>query len=150
MVDRRTGVPATPPNTNPELFQFLDATRRLLLKLAQDVVRIDEEDDTAMRFIEEQLAVFSSGNVSSGVFTPTLRNGVFQKLVNAGAHRLTPLRESGMVVIRYLNGAAAGAVTTSDFDKVTGSAFTTTSGHAFICRITVIESWSWLEVQAMQ
>ena len=150
MVERRVGIPATPPNTNPELFQFLDAARRILLRLADDVVRIDAEDDTAMRFVEPQIAVYDNGNSSTAVFTPTMRNGIYQKMTNTGAHRITPPRESGEMCILYVNGSAAGAVTTSDWDKVTGSSFTTTSGHAFMLVIRVIEGWSWINVQALQ
>jgi len=121
-----------------------------MLKLSDDVIRIDAEDDTAMRWIQAQLAVHDNGNWSTGVLTPTMRNGVYQKVTNAGAFRLTPPRESGEMLILLVNGSAAGTVTTSDFDKVTGSSLTTTSGHAFIGAVRVIETWSWLNWQAMQ
>lgn len=86
----------------------------------------------------------------SGTITPDPRDSNLMQLTNNAAFTLAPPTVGNCRVdIMVTNGASAGAVTTSGFTHVDGS-FTTTNGHDFLCRITVINSLSHLEIIAMQ
>lgn len=83
------------------------------------------------------VADYNAGTQSSGTFTPDPANGQIQRATNNGAHTLAAPSKICPLVIHYINGASAGAITTSGFTIVTGDAFTTTNAHEFICYITV-------------
>jgi hypothetical protein len=92
---------------------------------------------------------FNAGTQSSGTYTPAPLSGNFQRAVNGGAHTLAPPATSCSMVIQYTNNASAGAITTSGFTKVQG-AFTTTNGDDFMCYITRNNSFSHLNIVALQ
>lgn len=92
----------------------------------------------------------AAGTKSSGTFTPTYADGNVHTATNGGAHTLAPPTGTGTMIIHYTNNASAGAITTSGFTKVTGSSFTTTDTHKFMCFITTGNSVSLLNVVAMQ
>ena len=79
--------------------------------------------------------VFDHGVRTGGTLTPTPNNGDVQRVVNGGAHTLAPPTVPCEVVLRYLNNANAGPVTTAGFNVVQG-VFNTTAGHRFEARIS--------------
>ena len=97
---------------------------------------------------------YNAGTKSSGTYTPDPDDGGFQRAVNGGAHTLAvPSASPGdslSIVIQYTNNGSAGAITTSGYTKVTGSALTTTNGDDFMFFITVNNGFSLLNVVALQ
>jgi hypothetical protein len=89
------------------------------------------------------------GTKSSGTYTPSISSRQIQRVVNNGEHIFAPPAADGTAVVKYTNGASAGAITTSGFSKVDG-AFTTTNGHVFFCYITRIDGHSHLNIVALQ
>lgn len=92
----------------------------------------------------------SAGTKSTGTYTPDPADGNFQYAVNGGAHTLAPPGSSCTIVIQYTNNGSAGAITTSGFTQVTGDAFTTTDGDDFMCVLTRCNSFSVLNITALQ
>lgn len=73
------------------------------------------------------------GTVTTGSVTPNPSDGLKQKLVNNGAFTLTATAEVGDVELLVTNGASAGTITFSGFEKQwTGDPLDTTSGHKFV------------------
>ncbi len=93
---------------------------------------------------------YSAGTFTSGTYTPVYSNGNFQYATNNGAHTLAPPAAVCTIVIEYVNGASAGTITTSGFTKVTGDSLTTTNGSKFFLYITKHQTYSSLNVQALQ
>lgn len=93
---------------------------------------------------------FSNGTVSSGTLTPAGTSGNFQHYTNNGAHTLAPPASPSSIILECLNGASAGAITTSGFTKVTGDTLNTTNTNKFLFFITKSNSYSHLHVQALQ
>ncbi len=97
---------------------------------------------------------YNAGTKSSGTYTPSPSDGVFQRAINGGAHILAPPSaspgDSVSLIIQYTNNGSAGAITTSGFDKVTGDALTTTSTDDFMLFITVCNNKKLLDVKALQ
>jgi len=93
----------------------------------------------------------NAGTKSSGTFTPAPGTGNqnMQYAVNGGAHTLAPPSSDCTMVIQYTNNGSAGAITTSGFTKVSG-AFTTTNGDDFLCYITKLNGFSYLNIVALQ
>jgi len=92
----------------------------------------------------------SLGTVTSGTKTLDVGDCPLQHYTNNGAHTLAPGAVTGSAMIDILNGASAGAITTSGFTKVSGDSFTTTNGHKFRCHVSVGNNGSLLIVQALQ
>lgn len=92
---------------------------------------------------------YNAGTKSSGTYTPDPANGNFQYAVNGGAHTLAPPAASGSLIVQYTNNGSAGTITTSGFTKVSGS-FTTTNGDDFLCYITRLNSFTHLNIVALQ
>lgn len=90
------------------------------------------------------------GIVSSGTYTINPLNNNLQECINGGAFTLAPPTTNCSVVLQITNNASAGAITTSGFTRKVGDSFTTTNGHDFMCFITVINSFSVLNVVALQ
>lgn len=111
-----------------------------------DTLKADTADNLTAGFTATP---YNAGTKSSGTYTPDAANGNLQYAVNGGAHTLAPMSSSGTVVVQYTNNASAGAVTTSGFDKVSGS-FTTTNGDDFMCYLTVVNTFSHLTIVALQ
>lgn len=95
-------------------------------------------------------ALGTAGVVSSGTVTPDPGDRDLQHYQNNGAHTLAPGSVTGSYLLDISNGASAGAITTSGWTKVTGDAFTTTSGNKFRCHCSVANGGSLLQVQALQ
>lgn len=97
---------------------------------------------------------YSAGTKSSGTFTPDPANGNLQYYTNGGAHTLAPPSTGGgdacQITMQVTNNGSAGAITTSGFTKVTGSALTTVNGDDFMFYITVLNGFSVLNVVALQ
>lgn len=93
---------------------------------------------------------YAKGTVSSGTYTPLYSDGNFQYYTNNGAHTLAPPANICTIVIECLNGASAGAITTSGFTKVTGDTLTTTNGSKFHFSIINTQNYSSLTVLALQ
>ena len=92
----------------------------------------------------------NAGTKSSGTFTPDETNGNFQYCVNGGAFTLAPPTNNCTLILQVTNNASAGAITTSGFTKVTGTAPGTTNGDDFLAYITKINGFSHLSWQALQ
>ncbi len=112
-----------------------------------DILKADVTDTLTVGY---NVTEFDAGTKSTGTFTPDPASGNFQKAVNNGAHTLAPPGSSCSIVIQYTNGASAGTITTSGFTKVTGDSFTTTNGHDFMLYIVRNNSFSHLNVVALQ
>ncbi|PQV56420.1 hypothetical protein LX70_02686 [Defluviimonas denitrificans] len=87
---------------------------------------------------------------AASTYTPAAANGNLSHITNNAAFTLGVPANPGAFIVEVVNGATAGAITTSAYTKVTGDAFTTTNGDKFVCRITVTNSTSELNVEAMQ
>ena len=96
------------------------------------------------------LALNSGSPVTTGTLTLDVGDCPLQHYTANGAHTLAPGSVNGAAMIDITNGASAGAITTSGFTNVSGSAFTTTNGHKFRCHVSVGDAGSLLIVQAMQ
>jgi len=87
------------------------------------------------------------GTISSGTVTPDPANGLFQRYRNDGNHTLNPpsvgTGDSVSVVIQITETGSAGTVNISGFSDVTG---TFVGGNDFICRATVVNGWSLIEI----
>jgi hypothetical protein len=90
------------------------------------------------------------GTIASGTVTPDPQARAQQHYANNGAHTLAPSANVGSCLVDITNAASAGAITTSGFTRVGGSAFTTTNGHKFRCHISIGSAGSLLSVQALQ
>lgn len=152
MTTRRVGIPATPPGFTPEQHTFFQAIRQNVERLDQSVLAVEADVGLATKYSTGGAP--DTGVIASGVKTLTARNGAFQKYVNNGAHTLQPPTENCTINVLIQNGVSAGAITITGWTKVTGTAApasnSTTSGHKFIARVTVIDGSSWLEWQALQ
>lgn len=109
---------------------------------------------TANLIVGYTSTAFDNGTVSTGTLTPNPALGNLQRVINNGAHTLAPpsvgTGDSLTMVIKYTNGATAGAVTTTGFTKVTGDTYNTTNGNRFLFYISVIQTASHLNVVALQ
>jgi outer membrane protein assembly factor BamB len=91
----------------------------------------------------------SGGTVSSGTYTPDPGDRPLHYYTNNGAHTLAPSSNTGKYDLEVTNGASAGTVTLSGWTKVSGS-FTTTNGDDFMCHATINQTFSLLEIIALQ
>lgn len=112
-----------------------------------DILKADTADNLTAGFTATS---YNAGTKSSGTFTPNPANGNFQHATNNGAHTLAPPTSPCSMIIEYLNGASAGAITTSGFTKVDVSAYNTTNGNKFVFSIVRTNSYSYLTVVALQ
>jgi hypothetical protein len=151
---KRTGIPAVPGINMPgggasEMTSFLRAVKQNLERL-ENIVAADEAI-LAAAFKYSAGAIYTTPTLTAGMtFIPEPANGALQYAVNNGAHTWVPPVQNCFMTILVQNGASAGAITTSNFTKVTGTAPVTTTQLLFMGRITVIKGVSWLEWQAMQ
>lgn len=91
------------------------------------------------------------GTIASGTVTPAPQtHGPMPNYTNNGAHTLAPPANPCSMIVEITNAASAGAITTSGYTKVTGDAFTTTNGHKFLCTIVKSQTYSLLNVVALQ
>lgn len=92
----------------------------------------------------------SLGTITTGTVTPDPGDRPMQHYTNNGAHTLAPGAVVGFYVLDIVNGASAGAITTSGWTKVSGDSFTTTNGNKFRCSGSIGQQGSLLSVQALQ
>jgi hypothetical protein len=92
----------------------------------------------------------SLGTITTGTLTLDTGDRPLQHYTNNGAHTLAPGTNTGSFYLDITNGASAGAITTTGFTKVVGDAFTTTNGNKFRCGVSIGDTGSLLQVQAMQ
>lgn len=92
------------------------------------------------------------GTKATGTYTPTPTGGNMRRIVNGGAFTLAAPTTAGdyTMVIQITNNASAGAITLTGFTRVTGDAFTTTSGDDFFVYVTKCNGFSTAVVQALQ
>lgn len=164
---RRVSIPEVPHELGYALSRFLAAVKERLdapdTAAAADHVHADLADadhthdgmatlDTEDQALTGGVVVTSKdlGTISSGTVTPDPGDRPQQHYTNDGAHTLAPASNHGSLLLDITNGASAGAITTSGFTRVTGDAFTTTSGEKFRCHLSIGEAGSLLTVQAMQ
>ena len=146
MVNKRAALPAIPTNY-PGLHSVLQS-----MKVAIEQLR-SEMDSMDSRATAIELLIYGFSNkyeVSQGEFKPKRADGKFQFVVNNGAHTLLPPDDNAEVVVLYTNGATAGAITTSAFDEVSGTAPGTTVAHNFFAYITKCYGRSHLEWVTLQ
>lgn len=151
--DQSVKVAANPQFATIELGAASDTT---LARVSAGVASI-EGSTIAMLGTEGQtmaggarITVKDLGTVASGTLTPDPGGRPHQKYSNNGAHTLAPGTNQGSYWLDITNAAAAGAITTSGWTKVVGSAFTTTNTQKFACVAHISDIGSLLIVQAMQ
>jgi hypothetical protein len=146
---KRTGVPAVPVlKDQPDLVSFLRAVKQNLERLEELVAELTATVATCTKYTAGQ--VYTNNPRSSGAFVPVPSHGDVQFIINNGAHTWVPPTQNCKMSILLQNGPSAGAITTTDFTKVTGTPPVTTTQFLFVGRITVIGGKSWLEWQALQ
>jgi len=64
------------------------------------------------------VTVYNRGTITTGTETPSPGDSAMQKAVNNGAHTLAAPTVTGAYVLTYTNGASAGAITASGWDRV--------------------------------
>lgn len=96
-------------------------------------------------------AEYDLGTVSSGTITPNPSNGLKQKLTNNGAFTLAATSEIGDLELRVTNGASAGSITFSGFEKNwPGDALNTTNGNQFVIFIYGFDGRQAYTIKALQ
>jgi hypothetical protein len=93
---------------------------------------------------------YDAGTKTTGSFTPAPASGNLQKYINGGAHTLAPPTGDCSMVILITNNGSAGAITSSGFTLSEAGDLTTTNAHKFMAVITVVGTFSWLFVKALQ
>ena len=94
----------------------------------------------------------ADGTFSSGTYTPTPVGGNFKAITNGGAFTIAAPTAGGdyTLIVQVTNASGAGAITLTGFNRVSGDAFTTTSGHNFFVFITKCNGLKSATVQALQ
>lgn len=92
----------------------------------------------------------ADGIKSSGTYTPDPLTGNFKHITANGAFTLAPPSAECTMIVEVLNGASAGAITTSGFTKVNGDAYATTNGSKFAFHILKTKNYSRLSIEALQ
>jgi hypothetical protein len=88
---------------------------------------------------------YNLSTVSSGTTTLSAANGNIQHMTNNGAFTLAPQSSPSTIALEIVNGASAGAITTSGYTKVVGT-FVTTNAAKFQCVSCVTNSSSGLYI----
>jgi hypothetical protein len=92
----------------------------------------------------------NDGTQSSGTYTPAVSGSNIKRIVNGGAFTLGVPSGEGTFAVQVTNNSSAGVITTSGFTAVKGDTLTTTDGDDFMLFITVVNSFSVLNVVALQ
>ncbi|MGB1214771.1 MAG: hypothetical protein ACPG4X_15505 [Pikeienuella sp.] len=92
----------------------------------------------------------NDGTQSSGTYTPAVSGSNIKRIVNGGAFTLGVPSGEGTFAVQVTNNSSAGAITTSGYTAVKGDSLTTTDGDDFMLFITVVNSFSVLNVVALQ
>jgi hypothetical protein len=93
---------------------------------------------------------YSAGTKSSSTFTPDPALGNQQYITANGAFTLAPQSVASQIVIEVVNGASAGAITTSGYTKVTGDTYATTNANKYLFFSTKTQNYSHLNIVALQ
>lgn len=107
-------------------------------------------EDVVQKFNMLALNLISLGTTTGDDINIDMSRSPLKTYVNNGAHSLIPGTNDGIATIDIINGSSAGTITTTGWGKVSGDAFTTTTGHVFRCTVKSIAGLSSLEVLAMQ
>lgn len=91
----------------------------------------------------------SLGTITTGTVTVDVADRPDQHYTNNGAHTLDVAANTGTCIVEITNGASAGAINVSAFDKVDGS-FTTTNAHVFLCTVKKSQNKKYLAIKALQ
>lgn len=89
-----------------------------------------------------------AGTFTTGTYTPDPADSNIQHATNNGAHTFAPPASPCSVIVEYVNGASAGAVTTSGFTLVEGE-FTAVEADKFLCFVVVSNTVSYLRIVAV-
>jgi hypothetical protein len=136
-------------------------TRALLEARLSDVTELVETTDTqtltnktltapVITSPEVSYTSDNDGTQSSGTYTPAVSGSNIKRIVNGGAFTLGVPSGEGTFAVQVTNNSSAGAITTSGFTAVKGDTLTTTDGDDFMLFITVVNSFSVLNVVALQ
>ncbi|WP_171232151.1 hypothetical protein [Ruegeria sp. HKCCA4812] len=136
-------------------------TRALLEARLSDVTELVETTDTqtltnktltapVITSPEVSYTSDNDGTQSSGTYTPAVSGSNIKRIVNGGAFTLGVPSGEGTFAVQVTNNASAGTITTSGFTVVKGDTLTTTDGDDFMLFITVVNSFSVLNVVALQ
>jgi len=115
--------------------------------LFTNAVRADITDNLTVGYT---VTPYNAGTQSSGTFTPDPTQGNQQYITANGAFTLAPQTTASQIIIEVLNGASAGAITTSGYTKVTGDTYATTNTNKFLFFSTVTQTYKHLNIVALQ
>jgi hypothetical protein len=93
---------------------------------------------------------YAIGTASSGTITPQIGNGYVQTLINNGTFSMAPSSDSGVIVVELINGASAGGITFSGFNRVVGeNELTIIEGDIFHITLSKVNSTASALILAM-
>ena len=93
---------------------------------------------------------FDHGTVSTGTITPDPSDSYTHKVVNNGAFTIAATSESGRLLLLITNGASAGSVTFSGFDKqIAGDLMETTPGNIYAVYIWSVNGKQFYQIRSI-
>lgn len=92
----------------------------------------------------------ADGTKTTGTYTPDPLTGNFKHITANGAFTLAPPAAECTLIVEVLNGASAGAITTSGFTKVNGDTYATTNALKYAFHILKTKNYSRLYIEALQ
>lgn len=103
-------------------------------------------EDIVQRHNMLALNLISLGTTTGNDINIDMSRQPLKTYENNGAHSLIPGPNDGQAIVDIVNGASAGTITLSGWDKITGASFTTTPGAVFRCFVSSIDGVSLLNV----
>jgi hypothetical protein len=91
---------------------------------------------------------YNLGTRPSGTEVLSRVNGDYQFYTSTGSHALAPQTGHGEIIVE-ITLSATSTITTAGYTRTTG-AFTTTSGHKFLCRSNRTPNYTSLEIVPLQ
>lgn len=107
-------------------------------------------DTTALLGVGYTVTPYSLGTITTGTTTLAAANGNQQYCTANGAFTLAPQTAASQIIVEVLNGASAGAITTSGYTKVTGDTYATTNTNKYLFFSTVTQTYKHLNIVALQ